>query len=220
VSTPLAVILVGAVLAAAAAFWTLRAARRAGGDARVGRSVLIACAGASVIALAAYVVIGRPDLPGAAYASRLEALRHRSPETYTMDEALAVLAEGARTHPRDATPHLFSGEILLANGRPQEAARAFDAALRRDPQSAQALLGLAKSLVAVEGRFTPEALALFEQAAAVSNDPAPWLYRAMAAMEQGQDAQAQLMWREALARMDENDPRREMARRFALGEQP
>jgi cytochrome c-type biogenesis protein CcmH len=181
---------------------------------------LIVCGGAALVAIAAYLAIGRPDLPGAAYAERLEALRSRPPQTYTVDEALAVLAEGARSHPADPRPHLFSGEILLSNGRAEDAVRSFDAALRRDPRSAQATLGLAKAQLAVEGRFTPDVLALFEQAATLSNDPAPWLYRAMAAMEQGRSADARLLWREALTRMDSDDPRRQMAQRFAAGAQP
>jgi cytochrome c-type biogenesis protein CcmH/NrfG len=182
--------------------------------------MLFVCAGVSVVALGVYLLNGRPDLEGAGYASRLEALRQRSPETYTLDEALAVLAEGARYDPSDARPHLFAGEILLANGRAEEAARSFDAALRRDPRSAEALLGLAKATVAVQGGFTPEALAMFQQAGEMSDDPAPWLYQAMAAMEQGKPAEARLLWGEALSRMGPDDPRREMARRFASGQQP
>lgn len=218
--TPFIVILAGAILAAGAAFWTLRAVRRTGGDMRAGRMVLLVCAGVSVVALGVYLVNGHPALAGGAYADRLEAIRQRPPQTYTIDEALAVLAEGARQDPQDPRPHLFAGEILLANGRGEEAARYFDAALRRDPRSASALLGLAKATVAVEGRFTPESLAMFQQAGELSDDPAPWLYQAMAAMEQGQDADAQRLWGEALSRMAPDDPRREMARRFASGQQP
>ena len=218
--TPFVIILVGALLAAGAAFWTLRAVRRVGGDARTGRMVLFVCAAVSVVALGIYLVNGRPGLAGGAYAARLQALSQRSPETYTLDEALAVLAEGARDHPTDPRPHLFSGEILLANGRGEEAARAFDAALRRDPNSAEALLGLAKATLAIEGRYTPETLAMFVQAGELSDDPTPMLYQALAAMEQGRDADAQRLWGQVLARMGPDDPRREMARRFASGQQP
>ncbi len=214
------VILVGALLAAGAALWTLRAARRAGGEAQTGRVVLFALAGASVVALGVYLVTGHPDLPGAAYAARLEALANRPIETYTGDEALAVLAERARETPNDPAPHLYSGEILLANGRPQDAARAFNAALRRDPQSVDALMGMAKSMVAIDGRFTPESLAILEQASALTDEATPWIYRAMAAMEQNNAADTQRLWGEALARLPADDPRREMARRFASGQQP
>lgn len=218
--TPFIVVLVGALLAALAAFWTLRAARRAGGDAKTGRTVLLTLAAASVIALTVYLVNGRPDLPSGAYAARLEALRQRPEASYNMQEWLAVLAEDARAQPTDPWPHLATGEIYLRGNRPQEAARAFDAALRRDPRSADALIGLARSIATSEGGFTPEALAFLEQATTVTNEPAPWVYRAMAAMEGGRDAEAQRMWGEALSRMGPDDPRREMARRFASGQQP
>ncbi|MBL8545642.1 MAG: tetratricopeptide repeat protein [Hyphomonadaceae bacterium] len=218
--TPITVILAGALLAGAAAFWMLRSMRRAGGDAKAARAVLFAVAGASVMALGVYLVNGRPDLPGAAYTARLQALAQRPVETYTADEALAVLAERARATPDDPIPQLYSGEILLSSGRPQEAARAFDSALRRDPQSADALIGLAKAMVAIDGRFTPESLAMLEQASALTNAPTPWIYRAMAAMERDDGADTRRMWSEALSRMSADDPRREMARRFASGEQP
>jgi cytochrome c-type biogenesis protein CcmH/NrfG len=79
---------------------------------------------------------------------------------------------------------------------------------------------MAKSMVAIDGRFTPQSLAMLEQASALTDEPTPWIYRAMAAMEQGNAADTQRMWGEALARMREDDPRREMARRFASGQQP
>jgi cytochrome c-type biogenesis protein CcmH/NrfG len=106
--------------------------------------------------------------------------------------------------------------LLLDQGRAEEAARAFDMALRREPQMAEALLGLGRSIVGIEGRVTPEALAAFQQAGALTDDPAPWIYQAMAAMEEGRDARP--LWGEAYARMNEDDPRREMARRMSAGE--
>lgn len=218
--TPFIVILVGALLAAAIAFWTLRATRRAGGDLRTGRLVLLVSAGVSVVALGIYLVNGRPSLAGGAYAARLEALRDRPEETYNAEEWLAILADDSRADPRDPWPYLATGEVYLRTNRPEEAARAFDAALRRDPQSVDALIGVARSIATMEGRFTPDALAYLEQATTVSNDPAPWIYRAMAAMEADDAVQTRRMWSEALARMGPDDPRREMARRFASGQQP
>lgn len=218
--TPFIVMLAGALLAAGAAFWTLRATRRAGGDARVGRLVLVVCAAASVVALGVYLLNGRPTLVGGAYAERLEALRQRPEETYNAEEWLAVLAADSRANAADPWPYLATGEIYLRTNRPQEAARAFDAALRRDPRSVDALIGVARSIATIEGGFTPDALAYLEQASAIGDDPAPWIYRAMAAMEADNAAETRRMWGEALARMGPDDPRREMARRFASGQQP
>ncbi|MGE0741056.1 MAG: tetratricopeptide repeat protein [Hyphomonadaceae bacterium] len=208
--TSLSVLLVAAVLTAGAAFWVLRAYRRAGGGAVSARPALLACGLTALIALGVYLTLGRPEMPDAPFAERLEALKGRDPTTYNADEALAVLAEAARDNPGDPLPHFYSGQILYGLERPEEAARAYDAALRRDPQLAEAMLGLGRSLVAIEGGVvSPQALALFQQAGGLLNDPAPWIYQAMAAMQSGDDARP--FWREALARMRADDPRRAMA---------
>jgi len=208
----LAVLLIGAVLTAGAAFWVLRAYRRAGGGSRSPIPALASCGAVALLALVTYLVIGRPELPDAPYAARLEALKTRDVSTLTYEETLAILQDRARQDPTDALAHFYMGEFLFDLGRPQEAARAFDQALRREPQLGEAMLGLGRALIAIEdGRLTPEALALFQQAGAITNDPAPWIYQAMAAMETGDNAAARGFWREALARMPEDDPRRQMA---------
>jgi cytochrome c-type biogenesis protein CcmH len=211
----LTVLLVAAVLCAAAAFWALRAYRRAGGSARV--PAIAACAIAAIAGLGVYLAIGRPELADAPYAARIEALKQRDPRTYTVDEALAMWAEIARAYPRLAEPHIRTGSILLRQGRVAEAARAFDSALRREPQSPEALLGMGRAMVQLEGAVSPQALALFQQAGQLSDDPVPWIYQAWAAMEAGQNDEAQRLWREALTRMAPDDPRRQMAEQMASG---
>ncbi|QGZ95580.1 tetratricopeptide repeat protein [Terricaulis silvestris] len=214
----LAVLLVGAVITAAAAFWVLRAYRRAGGGVRSRMPALMLCAIVSVAALGVYITIGRPELADAPYAERLEALKQRDPSTFTADETLAILRETARANPRDPLPLFYSGQLLLGQSRYREAAAAFDSALRRDPRLAEAMLGLGRALVRIEdGRVTPEALALFQQAGALTNDPAPWIYQAMAAMEENREADARAFWSEAYTRMAPDDPRRDMARQMGAG---
>lgn len=209
----LTVLLIAAVLTAGAAFWVLRAYKRAGGGARSGRLALAACAAAAIAALGVYLVIGSPELADAPYAARLEALKHRDPTTYNADEALAVLHNAARENPGDPLPHFYSGQLLLNLGRAEEAARAFDAALRREPMLAEAMMGLGRALVSIdEGRISPEAVALFQQAGALTNDPAPWIYQALAATQSNQRTDARRFWSEALNRMAPDDPRREMVR--------
>jgi cytochrome c-type biogenesis protein CcmH/NrfG len=218
VVSALIVLLIAALITSAAGFWVLRAYRRAGGGARTAGPALVACAAGAIAALVAYLAVGRPEMPGAAYAARLEALKYRDPTTYTADEALAVLAEAARDDPRDAQPHFYSGEVLLNMGRAQEAAREYDAALRRQPQHPEAMLGLGRALVRIDGRVTPEALALFQQAGALTNDPTPWIYQAMAAIEENRVADERRFWGEALQRMSPDDPRRAMAERMSRGD--
>jgi len=214
----LSVLLVGALMCAGAAFWVLRAYRQAGGGARTAFPALAACAVVAIATLGAYLLIGHPELAGGAYADRLAALKQRDITTYSVDEALAILHEAARDNPDDPLPHFYTGQLLLNQGRPHEAARAFDAALRREPRLAEAMMGLGRAMVRIEqGRVTPEALALFQQAGELTDDPAPWIYQAMAATEGGRNADARRLWGEALARMSADDPRREMAQRMARG---
>jgi cytochrome c-type biogenesis protein CcmH len=206
------VLLAGAVLCAAAAFWVLRAYKRAGGGARTAFPALVACAIVGIATLGAYLFVGRPELVGAAYAQRLEALKQRDPTTFTADEALAVLHEAARENPRDPLAHFYAGELLLRQGRAQEAAREYDAALRREPRLAEAMVGLGRAMVQIEGRVTPEALDLFDTATALSDDPAPWLYLAMNAAEEGNAEDVRRYAAEAGRRMTPDDPRQRMVR--------
>src|SRR5262245_11656126 len=202
-------------MAAGAAFWVLRAYRHAGGGATSARPALFACALTTLLGLGVYLAIGRPELPDAPYAARLEALRERPRNTYGAEEWLAVLRDDARLNPHDPAPYFYQGEILLRLDRPAEAARAFDSALRRQPRLGEAMIGLGRSVVRMEGRLTPEALTLFEQASALTDDPSPWLYQAWAAIEAGRDADARRFWGEAVRRMAPDDPRRAMAAEFA-----
>jgi cytochrome c-type biogenesis protein CcmH len=205
-----AVFIVAAALVAAAAFWVLRAYRDANPNAAPSPA-LIVCALVAIGSIGLYLSIGKPNLPDLPYKARLEALRHRDPTTYTFDEAVAVLDEAGRQNPSDARPHVFLGQLYLPR-EPDKAAREFDAALRRDPSSVDAMMGLGRALVSSNaGRVPPEALGLFEHVSRVSADPAPWIYQAMAAMQTNRGDDARHFWGEALTRMSANDPRRAMA---------
>ena len=209
----LVVLLVAAAFCAGAVFWVLRAYRRAGGAARL--PALAAGVLAALTGLGVYLVIGNPYLQDAPYAARIEMLKQRDPRTSSAEEALAMWAEIAKAYPRLAEPHARSGAILLQLGRAADAARSYDAALRREPDSPEALMGLGRALVQMDGAPSPQALALFQRAGEVSDDPAPWIYQAWAAMEAGQGDQARRFWREALERMAPDDPRRPMAQQMA-----
>lgn len=213
----LSVLVVGALLCAGAGFWVLRAYRLAGGGSRSAAPAIVSCVLVAVAALAVYLVIGRPELPDAPYKERLAAIEARDPATRNGEEWLAVFHEAARANPDNPLPYLYRGDILLRQGRAQEAARAFDAALRREPRLSEAMMGLAFSIIEIEGRITPEALALFQQASTLTDDPRPWLYQAIAAMEDGREADARRLWRETYNRLPPDDPRREMALRMSRG---
>lgn len=199
-----------AVLTAGSAWWGFAAYRRAGGGAL---PALFGFAATTLLAVGVYVFIGRPALADRPFQPRLEALvkafESGAPPAVTREEQLALWSHIAREHPRDAIPRAEAGKVLLELGRAREAAAEFDQALRREPESGEAMLGMGRAIFEIEGRVTPEALGYFERAGERSSDPAPWLYQAMAAMQEGRDARP--FWRGALARMSADDPRRAMA---------
>jgi Flp pilus assembly protein TadD len=65
-----------------------------------------------------------------------------------LEEAVAELKEAARLNPQELQAHLLLGAALAKLGRNQEAASEWSAALKIDPNSAAALDGQAKSLLA------------------------------------------------------------------------
>lgn len=211
------VFVLAAILTAAAAAWALRAYARAEGGASANPGPALAvCALTAAAALGLYMLVGRPDLPDAPYAARLDALSARDPADLSPDELLSVLGRAARENPGAAEPHFYTGQVLQGLGRPEEAARAFDAALRRDRNFTPAQLELARVLVQLDGRITPEALALFQSVAAAEPDnPLPWFYQALAATEAGDAENARRLWRAAHERFPEDDPRRAMTLRMS-----
>jgi cytochrome c-type biogenesis protein CcmH len=215
-----------ALVAALAGWWVMRAFQRgervaATADAsqtpaapsRQGRTMALAAAAVITLgALGLYAVTGRPDLPDQPYRQRLAALQATDPTQMSPEQILAILAERARTDRRDPRPHIFTGQILAEQGRTQEAARAYQAALRRDPMNPAALMGLGRVSVEMQaGAIGPEALALF-QAAAMSSpkDPTPWLYQALAATQQRRWSDALKLWPEVEKRLSPEDPRHAM----------
>lgn len=207
-------VLACAALAAATAFWILRAYRDSGGVRR--RSALTVTAIAVLAAGGVYLALGSPGVAGEPYAARIAQLRTRQPNTYSRDEMLARMTYEARLHPNDARPHIVRGLIYADANEPQQAARAFDAALRRDPNSVLSMMGLGRALVAMDdGRVSPQAQRVFAQAGrAEPEDPTPWLYQALGATQDGRTEDARRLWRETLNRLPANDPRRAMAERM------
>jgi cytochrome c-type biogenesis protein CcmH len=214
----LVVFAVAALTASLAGWWVMRAFRngdQAEGAAPAGASRTNAFAAAAsivLVALGLYAATGRPDLPDQPYSARLARLQEIDPKQMSAEQILAVLAERARKDRSDPRPHIFTGQILADLGRAEEAARAYQAALRRDPMNPSALMGLGRVSVELQaGAIGPEALALF-QAAAMSapKDPTPWLYQALAATQEQRWSDALKLWPEVEKRLAPEDPRHAM----------
>lgn len=211
-STALLLFVPAAIAVAAACWWLARA--YAGAGASKPGPVLLGCGLGALAVLGLYLALGRPTLPDEPAAGRMAALEKRAetaPESLSVGDVLALLDARTKLDPSASQPYLFKGQILAEQGRDAEAGRAYAAALERAPNSPEAALGLARSLVAQEGVVSPQALDLFKRAAVLSpHDPVPWLYQALAARQAGRMADAEPLWRETLTRLAPDDPRRAM----------
>jgi cytochrome c-type biogenesis protein CcmH/NrfG len=146
---------------------------RAGGATLSGRWLMLSAVAAAAITGATYLAIGKPAMPDAPLNQRLAGLNVANLESLP-NEAIAVLLQDAlRRQPDDPRPHAFYGRILMAEGRYDEALRAFMGALRRDPKFADALAGVGECLLAIHGAPTPQALAALEQAIAAMPQDEP-----------------------------------------------
>jgi cytochrome c-type biogenesis protein CcmH len=209
-------ILLAAFSIGLACWWAVRGYAPAGDGARRQRGPWAAAAVAGAAVVGVYLLIGSPSVPDGAYADRMAALSKRDPRTFSADEVAAVLSAAARRHPGDPRPLIFLGEVEAGSGRAEPALRAFQEALRRDPDSVEAMIGLGRVIVAMrQGEVTREARELFERAAErVPAAPEPWLYQALAARQEGRAQDARRLWRETLTRLPANDPRRAMVTRM------
>ncbi len=201
-------ILVGSAAVAATLAWL----RRSGGVDRR-RGVVVGLAG--IAAVASYAAVGRPGLADAPYAARLAELEARFQTdigSLTPPEALARLQDMTRTEPEAAEPHFFIGELLRGQGRDEDAVRAYQSALRRDPNFAPALTGLADSLVRLGGGEVGEnAQRLYARAYALNRDDVRAGFMAgLADWQAGETALAETAWGALTAQLPADDPRRAM----------
>ncbi|MBI1186926.1 MAG: tetratricopeptide repeat protein [Alphaproteobacteria bacterium] len=210
----------GAVFAALASWWGMRAFVRADPAPVSPRGPLMAAGAAALAVLGLYLLLGDPFLRGGAYADRMAALKHKAPEAFTVEEAIAVLEATAKQRPADAQPLILLGDLEARVGRPERALTAFQEALRRAPQSAPALIGLGRVLVARDrGEVRDDARSVFGEAAALDPDAfEPPFYLALAAYQRGESAAARTLWLRARERTTPDDPRRAMIDRML--EQP
>ena len=86
-----------------------------------------------------YLAVGRPGMADQPMVERQHEIMDKirnAPETLTAAETLARLEQTAVDQPDAPEPHYFIGEVLRAQNRPDDAARAYQSALRRDAKNA------------------------------------------------------------------------------------
>jgi tetratricopeptide (TPR) repeat protein len=118
--------------------------------------------------------------------------------THSRDEAEALCREWLRDQPEASTPLWLLGRVALGNHQVDTAIRQFEAALAREPDSAEYCQALGGALARKsESAARERSLALLRRAAALRPDQALYRYRLGAALqERGQWEEAR---RELLA---------------------
>jgi cytochrome c-type biogenesis protein CcmH/NrfG len=169
------------------------------------------------VAVAGYLVVGKPGMPDNPMASARQAWRRRSrtpPETLTPAETLSRLELATQKRPNDPQPHFFIGEMLRAEGRPEDAARAYQSALRRDENFVPALVALADTLVALSGGgVSPQATRLYGRAYELDQTQVrAGMWAAMGAAQAGDQDKAEQAMRYIYNNLPEGDPRRDRFR--------
>lgn len=129
------------------------------------RSTVIIVSLSLALGVAGYMYKGSPaqgDLP---FATRQADLASKNPELMTDAERLARLEGLVRERPDDPQPHYFIGQILKAQGRPDDAVRAYQSALRRDEEFVPAMMGLADTFTRMSGgSIAPDTGAIYLRA--------------------------------------------------------
>jgi cytochrome c-type biogenesis protein CcmH len=153
----------------------------------------------AVLAGGLYLTFGSPNLPDQPFAVREAQLLTRAPETLGEDEILLLLQEQAKKKPKDAMPHALMAQVLVSAGRDQDALRAYQAALRRDPNNAEWIAETGGVLMRLnDNQVGPDAQRAFE--AAINLDPkspSAAFYLGFARWQAGNTRDALTIWRRA-----------------------
>lgn len=176
------------------------------------RSTYIWLGVAIVIAGVAYLFKGSPLLPDQPFSAREAEIAARPADELLPGEMLARLQKTARERPDEPEPQYYIGVLLRAQGRTDDALRAFQSALRRDPEYIPALIGLADAVVTRDGgMITEPAARLYDRAWRLDNSEIrAGILAAMPAYEAGDLDAAQAHWEKVFADLPADDPRRAM----------
>lgn len=173
--------------------------------------VLAVCLALAVIG---YLAVGSPGMGGEPMAKRAKALDEKiraAPETLTPAEALSRLQLTVRERPEDPQPHYFIGNMMRAQGRLDDAMRAYQSALRRDEAHVPALVGLADVMVEANdaGVIPADAMRLYGRAYELDRSQTDAGFLAgLGAWQAGDQETATQAWRVVLSNLDEGDPAR------------
>jgi len=180
------------------------------------RTTLIVVAGAVVAAGGLYLLKGRPMLAEQPYASREAEIAGRDASDLSPPEMLARLQLAAREQPDAPEPQYFIGVLMRAQGQDEDALRAFQSALRRDPNHVDSLVALADAVMLRDGGIVTEPAArLYDRALRLDPEQGrAGMLAAMPAYEAGDVEAAEAHWETVTEGLDPGDPKLGMLEAF------
>jgi len=148
-------------------------------------------------ALALYLTIGSPQLPGEPLAARLQAEQNNPP----IEALIAKVEEHIARNPDDGRGWEVLAPVYMRLGRYDSAARAWSNAIALNGSNAERESEYGQALVAAaNGVVTAEAKAAFERSLALdAQDVLARFYMGMAADQDGRRADADKIWGDLLA---------------------
>jgi cytochrome c-type biogenesis protein CcmH len=169
---------------------------------------------AVLIAIAAgfYFWLGRPGMPEQPFAERAAEIAAADPSTLSPDELLARLQAVAQERPTEPEPHYHIAVLLRTTGRPEDAVRAFQSALRRDDRHVPSLVALADLLtVENQGEIGEMATQLYDRAWRLDATQVRSGFMAgLEAYRAGRDDEANARWQAIEEQLAADDPKRGM----------
>lgn len=182
--------------------------RRAGFGDRAVIAVLLA----GFFATVSYIFVGSAGLPDQPYRDRIAEISARDPTQLNSAETLARLEQLVRQQPDDPQPHYFIGEVLKAQGRDQDAVRAYQSALRRDGNYVPALVALADALTRLsDGEVGETAKQVYARASALDAGQVRAGFMAgLSDWQAGDRTLARARWENLRNGLAETDPKRRM----------
>lgn len=159
-------------------------------------------------AIALYLAIGSPSLPGQPLAARVQA------ERQSIAQLVAQVEAHLAKNPDEGRGWEVVAPIYLRMGRFDDAVKARRLALKLNGESAERYASLGEALTAAaNGVVTAEALAAFKSAIALDADQVmARFFLGLAAEQDGRASEAAAMWRALLDRAPANAPWAEFIR--------
>lgn len=170
--------------------------------------VALAIVGAGTV----YALIGRPGMADQPIDARTAEIARKNPAEMTPAETLARLERLTVERPDDPEPHFFIGRFLEAQGRDDDAIRAYQSALRRDSEFVPAMLALADTFVRLSnGEVGPEAQRIYARAVSLDRSQLRAAFLVgLGEWQSGREDIARETWRLAQAGIAEGAPEARM----------